>query len=266
MSIVANKRRLLDQVTTLAIAQTVQITNLLRDRPIPELAYQLRRTMPAISDTYATASAVIGAKAYNESRQAARPPSEFVAEPKKADTSQAMQAAIGFGIAQLTRGKPYETFQSSLAGSVQRLVLEGDRETVELNIVLDPDGTRYERVPSPGACAFCMTMAAVAAVQRDDYFEGYHNFCRCTVNPIFTGQQPTELPEYKQAREAYSLANEELLKQQREARKLFDDELRAEGKPTGGSRATTAFQKANPELSITTPNVLRLVRQITGQK
>jgi hypothetical protein len=181
MSIVANKRLLLDQVTTLAIAQTVQITNLLRDRAVPELAYQLRRTMPAVSDTYANATAQIGAKAYNESRTIARPPSEFVAQPKKANTSPAMQAAIGFGIAQLTRGKPFETFQATLAGSVQRLVLEGDRETVELNIVLDPDGTRYERVPSPGACAFCMTMAAVAEVQRSNAFDGYHNFCRCTL-------------------------------------------------------------------------------------
>lgn len=266
MSILRNKRILLDQVTTLAIAQTVQITNLLRDRPIPELAYQLRRTMPTVSDTYATASSVIGAKAYNESRAVARPPSEFEAKPKKAATTTAMQAAIGFGIAQLTKGRPYETFQSTLAGSVQRLVLEGDRETVEFNIVLDPDGTRYERVPSPGACAFCVTMAAVASVQRDDAFDGYHNFCRCTLNPVFTGQSGTELPEYENARDAYTLASDKLKKRQTEARKLFDANLRAEGKPTGGSRANTAFERANPELSGTTKNRLRLVREITGQK
>jgi hypothetical protein len=266
MSILTDKRRYLDQTTTLAIAQTVEITNLLRDRPIPELAYQLRRTMPAVSDSFANVASVISADSYNKSRTLARPPSEFKATPKKADTNQAMNAAIGFGIAQLTRGTDYDVFQSTLAGSVQRLVLDGDRETIELNIVVDPDGTRYERVPSPGACAFCMTMAAVAEVQRSDYFEGYHNYCRCTLNPIFTGQSPTELPEYKQAREAYSLANQELLKQQEEARRAFDARLRAEGKPTGGSRATTAFQRENPELSITTPNVLRLVRQITGQR
>jgi hypothetical protein len=266
MSILTDKRRYLDQTTTLAIAQTVEITNLLRDRPIPELAFQLRRTMPAVSDSFANVASIISADSYNKSRTLAKPPSEFKASPKKAETNAAMQAAIGFGIAQLTRGTEYDVFQSTLAGSVQRLVLDGDRETIELNIVVDPDGTRYERVPSPGACAFCMTMAAVAEVQRSDFFEGYHNYCRCTLNPVFTGQSGTELPEYKQAREAYSLANEELLKQQKAARRLFDDQLRAEGKPTGGSRATTAFQKANPELSITTPNVLRLVRQITGQR
>jgi hypothetical protein len=208
--------------------------------------------MPAISDTYANATAQIGARAYNESRALAKLPSEFVAKPKKANTNQAMQAAIGFGIAQLTKGKPYETFQASLAGSVQRLVLEGDRETVELNIVLDPDGTRYERVPSPGACAFCTTMAAVAQVQRDQYFDGYHNFCRCTVMPVFEGQSGTELPEYKQAREAYSLASTELERRRQEVGWY--------------SMKTREAAAKFPELTQTTKNRLRLVRQITGQK
>ena len=266
MSILTDKRRYLDQTTTLAIAQTVEITNLLRDRTIPELAYQLRRTMPAVSDSYAGVTAIIGADAYNRSRVQAKPPSEFKATPKKPDTSPAMNAAIGFGIAQLTRGATFETFQSTLAGSVQRIVLDGDRETVEFNIVVDPDGTRYERVPSPGACAFCVTMAAVAQVQRENLFDGYHNFCRCTIMPIFEGQTGTVLAEYAEAEKVYSESREELERQQRAARKLFDARLEAEGKPTGGSRATTAFQKENPELSLTTKNILRLVRQKTGQK
>jgi hypothetical protein len=247
MSIVRNKRLLLDQVTTLAIAQTVQITNLLRDRPVPELAYQLRRTMPTLSETYATAASVIAAKAYNESRAVARPPSEFEAKPKKANTSLAMQAAIGFGIAQLTRGKPYETFQSTLAGSVQRLVLDGDRETVEFNIVLDPDGTRYERVPSPGACAFCMMMAAVVEVRRDDAFDGYHNFCRCTLNPVFVGQSGTELPEYQEVRESYSRASE-ILEQQRQEVGWYNLKTR---------QAAAKF----PELVKNPKNHLRIIRQ-----
>lgn len=266
MSVVADKRRQLDQVTTLAIAQTVQITNLLQDRPVPEVAFQLRRTMPTLTNTFATATAQIGARAYNESRTQANPPSEFVAEPTTPDTNDAMQAAIGFGIAQLTLGRSFDTFQSTLAGSVQRIVLTGDRDTVELNIALDPDGTRYQRVPSPGACAFCMTMAAVAEVQRDDAFEGYHNFCRCTLMPVFEGQPGIVLPEYKQAQEAYALASKELKSQQSAARELFDARLRAEGKPTGGSRATTAFEREFPELSGTTKNRLRLVREITGQR
>lgn len=267
MAVIDDKRRYLDQITTLAISQTVEITNLLRNEPIQDIAQQLRRTMPAVSNTYATASAVVSATAYNESRALANPPSEYVATPEIIDTNTSMQAAIGFGIAQLTTGKSYQVFQSTLAGSVQRLVLDGDRQTVDFNIVTDPDGTRYERVPSANACAFCMTMAAVATTKaRANYFDKYHNFCRCTINPVFTGQSLTNLPQYKQAREAYSLADQQLQKEKNEARRLFDIERKAQGLSIGGSKANTAFERANPDLSLTTENILKKVRQITGQK
>jgi hypothetical protein len=114
-----------------------------------------------------------------------------------------------------------------------------------------------------------MTMAAVATDEtniRTEYFDAYHNFCRCTIRPIFTGGSLTQLPEYKQARDAYKLANDQLLKEKNEARRLFDIDRKAQGLPIGGSKANTAFEKANPELSLTTENILRNVRKITGQK
>lgn len=252
MSITLEKRRLLDQATTLAIAQTVEITNLLQDQPIETIAQQLRRAMPAVTNTYSALTARIGATAYNESRALANPPSKFVAEPKIQDTNPAIQAAIGFGIAQLTKGKDYATFQSTLSGSVQRLVLEGDRGTVELNILADPAGTTYQRIPSPGACAFCMTMASVAEFSASSEFEGFHNFCRCTLSPIFEGQERTVLPEYKNFEEAYSLASDELEKRREEVGWY--------------SMKTRDAARQFPELTQTTKNRLRLVREITGRK
>lgn len=222
--------------------------------------------MPAVSQQFSNIAAVVSAREYDESRANAPVNTVYKAVPKAPDTSVAMQAAIGFGIAQLTKAVSYETFQSTLAGGVQRLTLDGDRGTMEFNVITDPDGTLYERVPAPGACAFCTTMAAVAEVQREEYFEGYHNFCNCVLNPIFTGQSRTELPEYKQAREAYSLARDELEKNARAARREFDRRLEAEGKYSGGRKNTTAFRRANPDLSLTTENILRNVRRITGQK
>jgi len=263
------KRKALDETTTLAIATTVEITNLLRDRTIPEIAQQLRLTMPAITTQFGEIAATVSANDYNVDRSDANLASNYVAVPEAKPVDKSTQAAIGFGIAQLTKEVPYETFQSTLAGSVQRLVLQGDRDTVEFNIVTDPDGSSYERVPSPGACAFCMTMAAVATDEtniRTEYFDAYHNFCRCSIRPIFTGGSLTQLPEYKQARDAYKLANDQLLKEKNEARRLFDIDRKAQGLPIGGSRANTAFEKANPELSLTTENILRNVRKITGQK
>ena len=249
------------------MAEVVTITNLLGERPVPELAYQLRLVLPPVAENFTTVAAVVSADFYDKSRnRAPEVQTEYKAEPKIPDINVAMNAAIGFGMAQLTKEVPFNTFQSTLAGSMQRLVLDGDRETMQFNIVTDPDGTTYERVPSPGACAFCVTMAAVAEVQRDEYFEGYHNFCRCTLNPIFTGQDRTVLPEYEQAQKAYSLASAELEKQNAIARKAFSDQLKAEGKPSSGRAVGTAFRKTYPELSGTTKNRLRLIREITGQK
>jgi hypothetical protein len=252
MSVLSDKRRQLDEATTLAIAQTVEITDLLRDRPVPEIAFQLRNTMPAVSNTFGTVGAIISVDSYNKFRNQARLPSKYTAEPVIPDTDKAMQAAIGFGMAQLTKGVPFDTFQATLAGSVQRLVLDGDRGTTEFNIVTDPDGTEYERVPQPNACAFCLTMAAVAEVRRESYFEGYHNFCKCTVRPIFRGQQRTKLPVYKQVNDAYSLADKELLRQRKAVG--YDNLKRRE--------AAAKY----PDLVLNTPNHLRLMRQITGWK
>jgi hypothetical protein len=269
------KRRALDETTTLAIATTVEVTNLLRDRTIPEIAGQLRITIPAITTQFGEVAAVVSANDYNIDRSRADLPTEYVATPQAKPVVTATQAAVGFGIAQLTKEVPYEVFQSTLAGSVQRLVMQGDRDTVEFNIVTDPDGTSYERVPSPGACAFCMTMAAVATDSgnlRSDYFDKYHNFCRCTIRPIFTGGSPTELPEYKQAREAYSLANKELVREREPIEQAFRKEFEADyrrnnnGTNPRSSTVSKAFFKEHPDLTYTTENILRNVRKITGQK
>jgi hypothetical protein len=252
MSIIRDKRRLLKQTTTLAIAQTVQVTEFLRDRPIPELAFQLRRTMPAVSDSFADVAGVVSADSYNKSRALANLSTQYKATSVKANTSQAMNAAIGFGIAQLTRGTDYDVFQSTLSGSVQKLVLGGDRETVEFNIVTDPDGTRYERVASPNACGFCLTMAAVAEVQRENYFEGYHNFCQCTLNPVFQGQSGFRPDYYNDVEKAYFEADA-ILEEQRQAAGWYSMKTK---------QAAAEF----PELVLNTPNHLRIMRELEGYK
>jgi hypothetical protein len=246
------KKKQLRETTTLAIATTVEITNLLRDRTLEEIAGQLRKVMPAVTQQFSQVAGIVSANQYNQQRRSAKVDTEYVAVPIVSNKNTATQAAVGFGIAQLASGVSYDTFQSTLAGNVQRLTLAGDRETVELNIDGDPSGTLYERVPSPNACSFCLTMAAVAEVQRSSSFDKYHAFCGCTLNPIFSGQERTELPVYKQAREAYSLASSELERRREEVNWY--------------SMKTRQAAKLYPDLTQTTENRLRLVREITGWK
>jgi hypothetical protein len=70
--------------------------------------------------------------------------------------------------------------------------------------------------------------------------------------PVFTGQTGTELPEYKQAREAYTLASDELERRRQEVGWY--------------SMKTREAAAKFPELTQTTKNRLRLVREITGQR
>jgi hypothetical protein len=253
MAVIDDKRRYISETRTLAIAQTVEITRLLQDRLVPEIAQQLRATLPAVATSYGTVASVISANAYNESRSEYSPPTQYTATPKLYEESNDLvQASIGFSIAGLVKTADYNTFQTNLAGAMVKAVLEYDKTTVDLNLTADPSGTRYQRVASANACAFCRTMAAVAEVQRTELFDGYHSFCNCMISPIFEGQEPITRPYYKEAEDAYSLASTEL-ERQREAVGWY-------------SMKTRQAAKLYPELTQTTENRLRLVRQITGWK
>jgi hypothetical protein len=253
MAVIDDKRRYISETRTLAIAQTVEITRLLQDRPVPEIAQQLRATLPAVASSYGTVASVISANAYNESRSQYNPPSQYTATPKVYDKSnELVQAAVGFSVAGLVKTSDYSTFQTNLAGAMVKAVLEYDKTTVDQNITADPSGTKYQRIASANACAFCKTMAAVAEVQRSAKFDGYHAFCNCIISPIFEGQEPITRPYYKEAEDAYRLASTEL-ERQREAVDWY-------------SMKTRQAAKLYPELTQTTENRLRLVRQITGWK
>jgi hypothetical protein len=253
MAVIDDKRKYINETKTLAIAQTVEITDLLRDRPVPEIAQQLRATLPAVSNSYGTVASVVSANAYNQARSQVNPPTQYTATPKTFDrNNDVIQDSIGFGIASLVKGGEYTTFQTNLAGAVALAVLQYDKTTVAENIFADRSGTRYQRIASFNACAFCKTMAAVAEVQRSSSFDGYHAFCNCSISPIFVGEKAQTRPYYKEAQDAYSLASKEL-ESQREAVGWY-------------SMKTRQAAKLYPELTQTTENRLRLVREITGWK
>ncbi|MBV7294921.1 hypothetical protein KRX51_03180 [Corynebacterium sp. TAE3-ERU12] len=69
-----------------------------------------------------------------------------------------------------------------LEGAIARLVLQPARQTVEKNT--KRDGTRYARIPEPGACSFCLMLASRGAVYSRDKvtmsdMSKYHDNCRC---------------------------------------------------------------------------------------
>lgn len=68
-----------------------------------------------------------------------------------------------------------------LQAITNRLVVSPARKTVELGVL--KAGTRYARVPEPGACAFCLMLGSRGAAYTSDSVFGelgrYHDNCRC---------------------------------------------------------------------------------------
>ena len=71
--------------------------------------------------------------------------------------------------------------KDKLMGVLQRLVAAPARRTVEMGVARA--GTRYARLPEPGACDFCLMLASRGAVYSRDSVLGevkkYHDNCRC---------------------------------------------------------------------------------------
>ena len=253
-----------DDVATLAIADTVNVLNELEGATVAETAGVLRQTLPELTATYGEAAGVITTQYYNEVRATSSSlTTEYTPVVQSSKVVDLTQDSIGFTAAQLSKGVQYGTVISTLAGSVQRIVNGVGRDTLAWNVVKDPDGTLYKRVPNVDACAFCRTMAAVAK-PSNEYYVHFHNNCRCRSVPVFRGQEVPSFPGDEETKKAYALAGKELERQRKEARKEFDKKLEARGLYTGGRAAGRAFLAANPELTYTTKNYLRLMRQITG--
>lgn len=238
-----------DSIATVAMAQTVAVMNELEGETVPRTAYVLREVLPGITETLGVATGTLSVNYYEELRASSAATTSYDPVVRNNQVGEIVEKSIGFSMAQLTKGIAYATVIDTLAGNVQRAVAGVDRETLYFNIAVDPDGTRYQRVPTANACAFCRTMAAVAR-ETEDEISHFHSFCRCASIPVFKGQEPIELPEYKQIREAYALANKELDRQRAEVNYI-------------GLRKRDAM-KLYPDLAITTQNQLRLMRQITG--
>lgn len=251
-----------NEIVTLAVADVVGLTTLLRDEPLPDLAGQLRTTLPAVATTYGTVTGQVAATYYDSARLDARLDSAYASTVPELSFSEKIQANIGYAIGGLVKSNNWETFVSSLSGGMQQSVTGGGRETISYNIVTDPDGTMYQRVPSANACSFCMTVASVAELQTEDYYTKYHDFCHCRTVPVFTGQQPLKMPYYEKFSEEYYAARSDLSQRQANAQRAYDRDMKAK---YGNRTRADSFEKAYPRLSLTTENILRLVRANTGR-
>ncbi|AKK05231.1 hypothetical protein CMUST_15775 (plasmid) [Corynebacterium mustelae] len=182
--------------------------------------------------------------------------------PEVADPAGLEQAEASFGWALNTSRKEgvldVELAKRKLAGVLNRLVLQPARETVaEATRVA---GTRFARVPQPGACNFCLMLAS----RGDVYSEktvlqrsrggSYHDNCSCLAIEV---QTPADLPVINQQLEelwAESTAGVSGSQAQRDAFAAAVQERR--------SRVDVTQQRA----SINVRNQARLARKVENER
>lgn len=253
----------MENLNLLVVTDTVAALDLVKDAPVPEMAYKLRENLPVIADEYAAVAEQLALDYYEAARAEAAVASDYTPTRVAVNTAETVQGGIGYAIANVTNGSSWEAVMGTLTGTMQRAVRSAERVTISWNISTDPDGTLYERVPSATACAFCITMAAVAKFRTEDYFQKYHDNCHCTSRPVFTGQSATELPVYAEARDAFNASYKSLKATRDEVYPVWEAEWKASGGRMG-KNLKRDFLKAYPELSLTTPNILSGVRKTTG--
>jgi hypothetical protein len=102
------------------------------------------------------------------------------------------------------------TMETTLAGSAERLALEGERRTFDETFEQSTTIVGYRRVARPGACAFCLMLASRGAVYRRESSaervvghagrtrgsraigESYHDGCRCFAAPLYDHEDEPE--------------------------------------------------------------------------
>lgn len=250
---IAVYRRTLEDIYTLAERDTRSVVLALRDQPVPVAAGELREVLPVVAESYGAVATLVAGEFFVEQQRVAGLPQITDFRQPDYDFNTVVQTGVGYSIARLTQGTPFESAAGLLYGAVQKAVAGFARETIKQNS--SSVDVEYRRVARPNACAFC----AYAAVQEilTESEQRFHNDCHCTFVPVFGEfQEPDYYEEFRrQDREAYESLSER--------RNQFEANFRREFPTARGSDLTKAASKEG--LALTAKNRLAEIRKITDR-
>ena len=147
----------------------------------------LMRVLPELVDMYGSAAATLGADWYDEMRAAAKVKGRFRAIPAELPDQGRTDALARWGVTPLFQAE--SDFASALtlvAGGLQRIVSNADRESVTGSSVADPRAQGWQRVGSGASCEFCSML-----IDRGDVYSEAsadfltHDHCNCGAEPVF---------------------------------------------------------------------------------
>jgi hypothetical protein len=216
----AERRFVLDNLTRLAEADIQRMWRAAELQTDVEFAAYVTQAFPEIVDPYQQLAAQTGATFFEEDfPEIVKPPLLVPPLPPEQLATSAQWALGADGVEAISR----------MAGTAQRAIFDGERNTTALNA--RRNGMRWVRVARPDACAFCRLLASRTANSEtyagsgtrqkvgidpetgEPYADGikttvvygrrrtdakrppneeYHDDCRCTAKAIPRGENPMD--------------------------------------------------------------------------
>lgn len=169
-----------------------------------ELRALLFLAAPIIVSDYSDGSAALALEWYEELREAAAPRRPFAPEPIRLVTDEYVRSVVAASTVALTDNPanvPAETLDTVLklvVDSIPEIVADGFRDTITTNAINDPASAGWKRFARPGACKFCVMLAAKNAVftEKTARFAAHGAVmkggrkggdCQCIAGPEFGG-------------------------------------------------------------------------------
>lgn len=184
--VVDRDKQLLANVQTLTEASVLRVVPDLERMNRQEAGGVVRSIARGSIARFGTAASQSARISYGDMREAASAVGRYVAIGLTLESPEVSESLIGGVMANIAEGKTQEA-RSLLSNGLGKIVADIYRQTIVENIQRDSFATGFQRIASPGACAFC----ALATQNRYTSFPasgGYHNNCQCSTVPIFRGQ------------------------------------------------------------------------------
>lgn len=217
----------LDQLSVAALADLRGLLSSLDGESPERIQRVLFEAFPEVFNPYAAATSAVSASFYEEVRALAGVSGSFTASSLSTVEAPRWNSLVGWG----ARGSLFERggqalVFSLLSGGLTQILTEMAADTTIGNAALDTATMGYQRVPSPGCCAFCGLLASRGAdygsaeaagtvvgrgmpVSRNYNGDGkrvrggqakgirprgsrqlgerFHDFCRCSIVPVNEG-------------------------------------------------------------------------------
>lgn len=167
---VEQRRQATLDLTTLAMNDTNYLVRELANEDPVLVMQTLREYLPQLVDPYAAAIGELTVTDYMNDRTAAGITSRYAQQARAVMPTAARTQALAGWVGQTLIDNPelIAYAGSKLAGGVSRLLFDVQRETTWDLAAGDSGLVRYQRMASPGCCAFCAMLASRGAVYSED--------------------------------------------------------------------------------------------------